>query len=396
MRVMCETGGTAADELSTSDPSFTPFLTNELLPSTAIAGAPWPQEYAHIRGCNIAINGLTNSTKINEDVKRQLLGEARFLRAFGFFNLLNFYGGVPLTLSVNALENASLPRASAEEVWAQIFSDLAIAKELVSADYPSSERARVNKSVVSALLARAYLYHNEWEKAESEATEVINQSIYSLENPANMFTPQSNETILQIYIEQGVNPIAFDYLPPAPGIAPTFYLSDGLAAAFEKGDSRKDNWVGSESGVSYVRKYRNNDFSSTEYCVLFRLAEVYLIRAEARAHQNKITGAGGAESDINKVRLRSNLAAKVITSQVPALMAIEQERRVELFGEYPHRWFDLKRTKGFIDPSKSRADEVLSVVKGASWQPTDKLFPISSDDIKLNPNLVQNNGYPEQ
>ncbi len=132
------------------------------------------------------------------------------------------------------------------------------------------------------------------------------------------------------------------------------YLRDGFDAAFEPGDTRRDNWIGSESGLFYVRKYKNNDFSSTEYCVLFRLAETYLIRAEARAHLNNLTGTNSAGSDINAVRERSGLDPISITDEASALMVIEQERKVELFGEYPHRWFDLKRTKGFADPSSTR------------------------------------------
>jgi starch-binding outer membrane protein, SusD/RagB family len=395
--VMCKTAGLAADELVTSDPLFVPYLSNDILPSTASAfpGETWVQEYAHIRKCNLAIAGLTNSTTINKGVKDQLLGEARFLRAFGFFNLLNLFGAVPLTLSVNENENALLPRAPVEDVWLQIFSDLTMAKELVSADYPTAERVRVNKSAVSALLARAYLYHNEWEKAEAEASKIIDLNIYSLANPADVFTPGSNETILQVYIQQGLYPIVFDYLPAAPGFAPSVYLRDGFDAGFEPGDLRRESWVGAESGVSYIKKYKNNDFASTEYCVLFRLAEIYLIRAEARANQNNLTGANSAAADINAVRYRSNLTSKSIANKTSALMAIEQERKVELFGEYPHRWFDLKRMKGFTDPTKTRADEILSVVKGLTWQPTDKLFPIKSDDISLNHNLIQNEGYPE-
>lgn len=391
--VMCETGGLAADELFTTNTSLTPYLNNELTPSHAIPGDTWTQIFAHIRSCNLAIDGLTRSTTISSKAKDQLLGEAMFMRAFGFFNLLNFYGDVPLTLSADVIANASLPRAPAEEVWTQIFSDLTTAKTLLQTDYPSPERARANKSVVSALLARAYLYHKDWEKAEAEASALINEGAYTLENPANAFIPGSAETILQVFIQQGLNPIVFDYLPPAPGSAPSVYLRENFDEAFEEGDIRKDNWIGSTGDVFYVQKYKNQDFSGTEYCVLFRLAEIYLIRAEARVHMAMITGSNSAEEDINAVRNRSGLGPVSLTGEQAALMAVEQERKVELFGEYPHRWFDLKRTSGFSDPSKTRADEILPGVKGATWQSTDKLFPIEADQIKLNPNLVQNEGY---
>jgi SusD family. len=394
--VMCKTGGLASDELFTTNPELTPYLSNEILPSIALPGDTWAQEFAHIRECNLAINGLENATSLDIDIKNQLLGEAKFLRAFGFFNLLNFYGGVPLTLSINDIENASLPRASEQDVWKQIFKDLVEAKELVAVEYPSAERARINKSAVAAFLARAYLYHNEWENAEDEATEVIEQNSYSLEDLSRVFTPQSKETILQIYIQQGINPLVFDYLPPAPGFAPAVYLRNDFKAAFEPGDLRKDNWVGTDGSLSFVHKYKNNDYTSTEYLLLFRLAETYLIRAEARAQRDHITGLNSAESDINTVRSRSNLKNITITDKKAALIAIEQERKVELFGEYPHRWFDLKRMKGLTSLSQTRADEVVAALKGATWQPTDKLFPIKSEDIRLNPQLKQNDGYPNQ
>lgn len=390
---MCKTGGLAADELFTTDPYWTPFLNNEILPSVFVGGDTWAEEFGHIRACNLAIDGLSNSTTLTPSLKSQLIGEAKFLRAFAFFNLVNFYGDVPLTLSLDVVENATLPRAAVEKVWEQIFADLNDARELVSEDYVTQQRVRVNRSVVSALLARAYLYQEKWADAEAEATEIIDKDLYALEDPAIVFTPDSRETILQIYIDQGFNPIVFDFLPPAPGLAPTIYLREEFDEAFEDGDKRQSNWVGVDNDVHYVHKYKNQDFSSVEHCVLFRLAEIYLIRAEARAHLNNLTGANSAEADINAVRSRSGLNDVTVVDETFALIAIEQERKVELFGEYPHRWFDLKRTKGFLDPSKTRADEVLSIIKGASWQPTDKLFPITDDNMRLNRNLVQNDGY---
>ena len=113
-----------------------------------------------------------------------------------------------------------------------------------------------------------------------------------------------------------------------------------------------------------------------------RLAEIFLIRAEARAMQNNIDG---AKEDINRLRTRAGLTNTTASSQSIVLNAIEQERRIELMTEFGHRWFDLKRT--------GRADMVLSLLKPASWSTTDQLYPLPLYELETNPALYQNPGY---
>ncbi|MBC7851372.1 MAG: RagB/SusD family nutrient uptake outer membrane protein, partial [Chitinophagaceae bacterium] len=110
-------------------------------------------------------------------------------------------------------------------------------------------------------------------------------------------------------------------------------------------------------------------------------AEQYLIRAEARAKLNDLTG---AISDLNTIRNRAGLANTIAVSQQNILNAIAEERRTELFGEWGHRWFDLKRT--------GKINEVMNALK-ANWKATDALWPIPIDQLKANPALVQNPGY---
>jgi hypothetical protein len=117
---------------------------------------------------------------------------------------------------------------------------------------------------------------------------------------------------------------------------------------------------------------------------VFRLAEQFLIRAEARAHLDKITGANSAKADLNMIRDRAGLPPTVASTKEEMLAAILQERRMELFVEWGHRWFDLKRT--------GKASEVLSVLK-PRWDPTDVLYPIPYNELQLNPNMMQNAGY---
>jgi hypothetical protein len=124
--------------------------------------------------------------------------------------------------------------------------------------------------------------------------------------------------------------------------------------------------------------------------MVLRLGEQYLIRAEARAQQGKVTGAGSAEEDLDAIRTRAGLSPTTASTQAQMLDAILQERRVELFAEWGHRWLDLKRT--------NTIDQVMSVVapsKGGVWESYKALYPIPFNELLLNPKLKpQNPGYP--
>lgn len=395
--------GLAADELfSTVSGANIEFLNNSItLTNARNNDAFWRFNYANIQKANLCLLGLNGSKTLTLSVKSQLIGETKFMRAYAFFNLVNLYGGVPLALSTVTETNAGLKRNTAEEVWAQIFNDLNDAKVLLKPEYPSTQRARANRHTVSAFLARAYLYRSLWTKAEAEATEVIGSNVYNLSDPALTFQNTSNETILQLFNVNGISPFATAYLPSSATNISQVYLRNGFESAFELNgnsnaeDKRKSNWTARLSNNAlYVRKYKIRTGTGNEFTILFRLAELYLIRAEARAQLNLLNGVSGtAQADVNVIRSRAGLLPKPDLDQKGWLLAIEQERKVELFGEYGHRWFDLNRTKGFTDATKTRADEILSVVKGNNWQPTDALFPIPVQQFQLNKNLVQNPGY---
>lgn len=128
-----------------------------------------------------------------------------------------------------------------------------------------------------------------------------------------------------------------------------------------------------------------------EYYTVLRLAEQYLIRAEANTRLGQTQA---AIDDLNVVRARVALfALPASLSQQQCMNAVEQERRVELFTEWAHRWFDLKRWPGISNPNLTRADEVLGAIK-PDWQPTDQWYPVPRSELQLNAFLVQNPGYP--
>jgi hypothetical protein len=178
------------------------------------------------------------------------------------------------------------------------------------------------------------------------------------------------------------------FIPASPGIRPQYAISDGLLNSFEPGDLRRSQWIKATTGgtTTYYYPYKYQVISSpspAEYNVVLRLAEQYLIRAEARAWLNNVEG---AVADINVIRRRAGLPSLPITiSQDQCLAAVEKERKTELFTEWGHRWIDLKRL--------GRANDVLSAEKGSVWQSADQLYPIPFSEIDRDPNMVQNPGY---
>lgn len=343
--------------------------------------------YTSIGRANYAIEGLTASAILAPGLRDQLLGEARFLRAWLYFQLVNFYGKVPLVVNTQAIENSQLPRAEVVDVYKQIVTDLTEAKQLLRPAYPSAERARANRYVAAALLAKVYLYQSNWPAAEAEATAVIGSGGYSLVMDMDqVFLNKSNETIWQLSLQglaQQATIQAFEFVPAS---TPTFVLYDTLARTFEANDQRKVAWTqpitwqGKEYLYPYKYKVRQTT-AGTEYPIVFRLAEMYLIRAEARANQS--TTEDGVK-DINEVRGRAQIGLLPLNTGKDALLAaIEHERWVELFTE-ADRWWNLKRL--------NRATAVLSLIKPA-WEPFQQLYPIPQQQRTANPNLDDNPEY---
>ncbi|WP_207516060.1 RagB/SusD family nutrient uptake outer membrane protein [Longitalea luteola] len=381
--------GMSADDVQYNSPSaeLEAYENNTISINSTTNANFWYYNYQFLRNVNYAIDGLTASNALTPSLRNQLLGEAKSLRAFVLFELVNMFGDVPMPLSSNDLENAFLPRTPANEVWAQIIRDLKEAQSLLPENYVGSFRARINKWAATSLLARAYLYNKEYAHAEAEAAKVIDSKLYSLPAPAAAFVNTSNEIIWQITNTTGISTYGANY-NSAANVLPAYSLYDTLYRSFETGDLRKANWTSdtTASGVTYhrVTKYKTRSGTTgNEYMVALRFAELFLIRGEARAQQDKLTE---ARQDLDSVRSRAGLAKLSTTlSKDELLLAIEQERKVELFGEWGHRWFDLKRT--------GRAAAVIGGQKKNTWKNTAVLYPIPDAQRLINTNLSQNEGY---
>jgi starch-binding outer membrane protein, SusD/RagB family len=351
----------------------------------------WGEAYSYISNANAILEEAEISTELSLPVKNQLIGEALFIRAFCHFYLVNLFGDVPFVVSTEYEINAKLERMATAQVYQRIVEDLLKAKQIMQPGFLfSDERIHPNRAAASALLARVYLHTSNWALAESEASTLIMNADYSLATVENTFIATSHETIWQLKpVIPGTNsPQALLFvLTNAPSSSlGAVSLRPNVVTAFEAGDKRKDQWIGTIVKNAQTYKFSNKykvSYSDelSEYAIMFRLAEQYLIRAEARAHQDKLTE---AYEDVNVIRNRAHLDDLQLANKVSLLAAIEKERVCELFTENGHRWLDLKRT--------NRATEVISLLK-PDWQDSDLLFPIPNAERIINTNLTQNPGY---
>ncbi|NII25844.1 RagB/SusD family nutrient uptake outer membrane protein [Pseudoflavitalea sp. X16] len=380
----------------------------------------WAPLYHYVFKSNAAIKGLSASKSLTSAVKQQLLGEAKFMRAFFYYYLVNLYGDVPLAVTTDPQNNSMLARLPKEQVYLQIIADLKDAQELLSADYlnqtllsSTTERVRPIRWAAAALLARVYLFTEDYAKAETQASTVINNTaLYTLPALNDVFLKNSQEAIWQLQpTDIDFNTVEAQTLiipPTGPSLGTVdnpVYLSNNLLSSFESGDQRAvhGNWVDTTifnitpttyDTVAYAYKYKINTSPGitsaadmTEYFMMLRLGEQFLIRAEARTQQNNIVG---AQSDLNAIRVRAGLPNTAANDKTSLLAAILHERQVELFSEWGHRWLDLKRTRN--------VDKVMNVVtpqkaSGAPWKSHQQLYPIPLSDLQSSPNLAQNTGY---
>ncbi|TDE51268.1 RagB/SusD family nutrient uptake outer membrane protein [Flavobacterium sp. GT3P67] len=381
-----------SDELTFygSSPDLEAFYNHTVNPSNTKIKGMWNNSYGQIYATNAFLEGLANSNAINPENKDQLQGEALFLRAYIHFYLLNIFGDIPYITTTDYIVNSSVARMPQSEVWDKIKTDLTGAESLIADKYSTVERVNPNKSVVRAMLARVSLYTQDWEKAESYATSVIENPAYVWEtnlaseflkgNPSIIWSLHSGRTGFNT---QDAKTFVSSLTPPIKST-----LAVDFVNSFEPADLRKTSWVRTVTNgtTSWYQPYKYKKTGVTapsqEYTILFRLAELYLIRAEARIHMGNETD---AIKDINKIRSRAGLTGTTALGESALLAAVAKERKFELFTEQGHRWLDLKRT--------SQADKVLSAIK-SNWQQTQVLLPLPEAELLLNSKLLpQNPGY---
>lgn len=392
--------GLSSDNLKSlreNDLSLREFSENNIQPNNDRNLALWSSAYNIIYMANSLLEGIDASEGLTNAVRNSLEGEGKFVRAFTYFYLINLYGEVPLILTTDYRENSVSSSAPTTEIYEQIVADLTDASELLEENYRDNDRTRVNRYTALSLMARVHLYLGNWAEAEQASNEVIgNNGQYQILDDLNqVFLVNSKEAIWQISPIGRGGPLGFTnegsvflFLSFALNFTKVS-LTDELLQTFEQEDLRLQNWIGLNEATGNYYPFKYKDRSSfgniLEYSMVLRLAEQYLIRAEAHAMQDNLSA---SIDDLDKLRERAGLPllseANPDVGKEELLDIIIQERRRELFAEWGHRWLDLKRT--------GKASDFLSPMN-PDWENTDMLYPIPAEERMKNPNLDQNPGY---
>ena len=350
----------------------------------------WSQNYLLINRVNVIINRVPGmeDPAFNETEKAGILAEAHMLRAFAYFNLVRYFGKVPLITeptSSSDLPSLQVSRDEVDAIYDQIFADLAIALTDLPEGYSSAieTKGRVTRTAAFALATRIYLFTHKYPEAISAADEVIERKKPLNSNSyASLFEDQNaEESIWELqYDNQNANGLANIFLPGSLGGVRQLQVNPDILSAYEAGDLREAATFGFADNEEYVKKYTRRA-TGDDNIIVFRLAEVILSKAEAEAEVSYPNAV--ALDMLNQVRLRAGLPA-LTTNDLPDIASfraqVYKERRLELVYE-GHSWFDLVRT--------DRIGEVLGITDDNM-----KIWPIPSVEILRNENLLpQNPGY---
>lgn len=364
--------------------SYSQIYNNEIPADNGVIDGMWSANYDGINRVNNVLHNIDDITDLSQEEYNKYKGEALFLRALFHFNLSTFFGGVPIKNEPTLdLDNINQSRNSLNEVYQQVINDLLLAEQLL----PSSVSAgRASSFSASALLARVYLtqFHLLGDaaiaaKSIEKAELLINDGGYSLA-PAypELFDGNSTEPIFEvIYDAQNSNRLAQYFFPrslagryevaPDPEFIADFDVLDSIRFH----SSISFDAENKQYGIKYT-----DITAGTDRVIVLRLAEMYLIRAEARAYSNGDMDL--IKNDLNIIRNRAGLAETSADGYAGLRLAIEHERRFE-FAFEGQRWSDLVRTK--------RASFVLGIEENYT------LFPIPLSEMQTNEKMTQNPGY---
>lgn len=396
--------------------------------NTELLESEWEADYEGIYRANVVLEKVP-PIAMDENLKARILGEARFIRAWNFFNLVTMFGGVPMADHVLAPSEYNLPRASADDIWNLIEQDLTDASRDLwkRSEYAPADLGRITQGTAQALLAKTYLWRQKWSEAKAAAEAVISSNEYQLvANYADIFPlygENNSESVFEIQYmnasggnwgKNNANEGSFTnvfqrargqfggygFNIPTQDFVDEFF-KEGFedprlkSTVFRVGDAMGDRGIftidatGGLPYLYYPKKYFNNKSEDAPFGDpnpnggsndrVIRYSDVLLMHAEAAYHTGDEEA---ARTSLNKVRARVNIPN--ITATGPALLeAIYRERRLEL-GLEAHRFFDLVRT--------GRAPQVLGSLGFVAG--THELFPIPQSQIQATGGaLSQNPGY---
>ena len=346
----------------------------------------WYAIYATLNAANQVIDKVTalQSDDLTDSERNRIVGEAYFIRALSLFDLGRTWGNVPIITkaTVTANDFNGVKQSKQADVYKQVIADLEKALSLLP---EKIDRNRATKNTARALLARVYLYAENWTKAEEYASLLIADTNYKLVDYPTFFQSKAtSEGIFELlYTTADKNSHALYWLSSAEGGRHEWAPSENFVTLLNDanvGGTRKALYKDQSTaknpkfyvGLLYWRT------TGDDPAYILRISEQYLIRAEARVKKAS-PDLTGALADLNAVRLRAKVPASAANTTATLSLAIESERRVE-FAFEPHYWYDLVRTK--------RAGAVLGVTDQNKW-----IFPIPYNDLAADGDLIQNTGY---
>lgn len=379
----------------------------------------WAYLYSTIGKCNTVINNVDAVTDpaLSESRKEEIIGEASFIRAYMYFQLVRLWGDVPLqltevkTISADKLDeiySIIFPaRSPQSEVYAQIIKDLETAVANVPATAPNKGYA--TKGAANAVLAEVYatIEPHDWGKVNQYCDAVIAGG-YSLLPSYDDLWDNANENSAESIFEINYNGGTADgnwgtkifrgldwkkFNLPSNDLIAAFdaegdMIRKNASIAFEDVTGKWSDEHYPQNHYPFINKWQNFQEGSDQNYIFIRLADILLLKAQAL---NETGDQVGAAALVNQIRARVNLAPTTATSQADLRLAIEKERRLELAFE-AHRWYDLKRT--------GRAAEVMSHTIDHTGQPIGYVitpqrlvWPIPQAELDKNSKLVQNEGY---
>ncbi|TVP50850.1 MAG: RagB/SusD family nutrient uptake outer membrane protein [Mongoliibacter sp.] len=367
----------------------------------------YTQIYRTIDLANNIIAFGPNVPDLSQERINDMLGQAYTFRGMMYFELVKYFGGIPgkygelgvileTEPSIGISDDSFQERASLQDTWNQVRSDLEMGESMLTESRASNflSRSRLVKSAATAMLARYHLYLDNWADAESKANEVITQGSFELVEPfAAIFrTDFSAESIFEMHY----NVIDFSgfrqwYYPASlngrGGLS--FHVPFEQELLARQGEDERSDLIAFNSafgGVYYSTKF--DELQNASNVPVLRIAEMYLIRAEARAMQGNI--AGGL-TDLNAVRNRAGLGNASASNGDELLDLILEERKFE-FAIEGHRFFDMTRTDRaidvFTDIPRTTGSTTYSIGDRGRY-----VFPIPNSEIFTNPNMVQNPAY---
>ncbi|TPG66427.1 RagB/SusD family nutrient uptake outer membrane protein [Hymenobacter nivis] len=413
-----------------------------------IATRLWGGSFIALQRANIVIQKVPNIANMDPAIQRRCLGEAQFLRAKMYFDLVRAYGDVPLfTAPPTSPSAVNIPRTPAADVYKQIEQDLTDAIGNLPASYSGEDLGRATKWAATGLLAKVYITEGKKTEAAQRAREVINNSGKTMwASYADNFKIENNnnnakESLFEIQYVSGRNQYDRNQVGSAmneffgprganqtPGSGYGFNIPDpDFVAGYETGDTRKTATIwapgdtypdgskaaakatGSPFGYNckkwFIGKVNTNIWDSGLNVPVLRLAEMYLIVAEAVGPTTE-----GLEA-INKVRRRSfgldyntpSAAHDLTAASANFTNLVLRERKYELAFEFD-RWFDMKRAgtlyptltdHAFIPRMTQQAATLRGIAPNVHGIPTQNnlVLPIPQSEIDTNPGLVQNPGY---